>query len=230
MRRRRPDWHKMTYPKARRRPRRFRRYLPNAREMRHAVGCAVVLVAAWWLWDRAGIGPTLFTNSANWDMWKPGQSTYAASSKTLAGRARVIDGDTIEIHGQHIRLLDVDAPESKQTCTYDDGTEWRCGQQAALKLADWIDGRHVTCRSEKLDQFGRHLANCSVGGDNLSQWLAINGWAVPFRTCGCEAVRAASWGAELNERGIWSGSFIMPWEWRKANKLTRQLTLPLAER
>jgi endonuclease YncB( thermonuclease family) len=176
-----------------------------------------VLVAAWWLWELAGIGPSLFTSPPDWALWKPGQGASAASPEALAGRASVIDGDTIEIHGVRIRLLDIDAPESKQTCTRSDGTEWRCGQQAALELVDWIGERHVTCRSEKLDKYGRHLANCSVGGDNLSQWLAMNGWAVPYRDCGCEVVRAASWGAELDKRGIWSGTFIMPWEWRKAN-------------
>jgi endonuclease YncB( thermonuclease family) len=32
----------------------------------------------------------------------------------LAGPASVIDGDTIEVHGQRIRLHGIDAPESRQ--------------------------------------------------------------------------------------------------------------------
>ena len=38
-----------------------------------------------------------------------------ANAETIAGRATVIDGDTLEIHGERIRILDIDAPESRQT-------------------------------------------------------------------------------------------------------------------
>jgi len=144
-------------------------------------------------------------------------ASSAASANTLTGRASVIDADTLDIHGARIRILDIDAPESRQTCTAADGAEWRCGQQAALALSDWIAARVVTCESDKLDRYKRHLARCAVDGQDVATWLAENGWAVPYRECKCEAVRGASLVAEQARRGIWAGSFDMPWDWRKAN-------------
>ncbi len=37
----------------------------------------------------------------------------------VAGVASVIDGDTIEVHGQRIRIHGIDAPESRQLCRLD---------------------------------------------------------------------------------------------------------------
>lgn len=39
----------------------------------------------------------------------------------ITGVATVIDGDTLEMHGQRIRLHAIDAAESSQTCLVDAG-------------------------------------------------------------------------------------------------------------
>ncbi|TIX83588.1 MAG: thermonuclease family protein, partial [Mesorhizobium sp.] len=45
----------------------------------------------------------------------------------IAGHASVVDGDTIEIHGERIRFNGVDAPESSQLCLDVKGKKYRCG-------------------------------------------------------------------------------------------------------
>jgi endonuclease YncB( thermonuclease family) len=144
-------------------------------------------------------------------------SASSAHAETIAGRASIIDADTLEVHGQRIRILDIDAPESRQTCTDQDGKPWRCGQEAALALADWIGQKPVTCETTKKDRYKRWLARCKVGAEDLANWLAGRGWAVPYRNCTCKNVRNASEFAREQRAGIWSGTFTLPWDWRKAN-------------
>ncbi len=55
----------------------------------------------------------------------------------IVGRASVIDGDTIEIHGLRIRLHGVDAPEKGQPCFDAANQPYRCGQKAAMALDEF---------------------------------------------------------------------------------------------
>ena len=131
----------------------------------------------------------------------------------LAGQASVIDGDTIEIHGQRIRLFGIDAPESGQTCE-SSGLAYRCGQIAALALADFLIEKTVSCYDKGRDRYGRMIAICYVRGQDLSAWIVEQGWAMAFRRYS-DAYVGQEQAAEDAERGIWRGKFVPPWDWRK---------------
>ena len=63
----------------------------------------------------------------------------------------------IEIRGQRIRLYGIDSPESAQLCQAGQ-KPYRCGQQAALALADRIGERTVHCQERDTDRYGRVVA------------------------------------------------------------------------
>jgi endonuclease YncB( thermonuclease family) len=131
----------------------------------------------------------------------------------IIGVASVVDGDTIEIHGQRIRLFGIDAPESSQLCVRPTGERWRCGQRASFALADRIGRATVSCQPHDLDRYGRVVAVCFRGNEDLNRWMVANGWAVAFRRYSLDYVpdEAAARRSQVN---IWSGAFDMPWDWR----------------
>lgn len=131
----------------------------------------------------------------------------------IVGVASVIDGDTIEIRGQRIRLHGIDAPESGQTCIRRSGQSWPCGQQAALALADKVGRATISCEGQGTDRYQRVIAVCSKGTEDLNRWMVAQGLAVAYRRFSHDYVDAEE-GAHRAGRGMWSGTFEMPWDWR----------------
>jgi len=140
-------------------------------------------------------------------------ATLASAQENITGIASVIDGDTIEIHGQRIRLHGIDAPESRQLCTRPSGERWRCGQQASLALSDRIGRATVRCQPRDRDRYGRIVAVCFKGNEDLNRWMVANGWAVAYRRYSVDYI-ADEDTARRSRINIWSGDFDLPWDWR----------------
>jgi endonuclease YncB( thermonuclease family) len=139
-----------------------------------------------------------------------------AAHADVGGRASVIDGDTLEVHGERVRLFGIDAPESRQLCTVA-GQPYRCGQQAALALADYLAQRTVRSEERDRDRYGRIVAVCFVGEEDVQAWLVEQGWALAFRRYSTDYVGEED-AARAARRGIWRGTFEAPWEWRAARR------------
>jgi endonuclease YncB( thermonuclease family) len=137
-----------------------------------------------------------------------------AAAGDLTGQATVIDGDTLEIHGQRIRMVGIDAPESRQLCTGPGGVEYRCGRDAAFALAERIGRGTVICNGKEHDRYKRLLAVCSAGGTDLSAWMVEQGYAVAYRRYSTAYVDEED-RARTEARRLWAGRFEMPWDWRK---------------
>lgn len=137
-----------------------------------------------------------------------------ALADQFVGQASVIDGDTLEIHGTRIRLWGVDAPESSQLCRGEDSLRYRCGAQAANTIDAFIAHRPVNCIPVSLDQYGRTVATCSVGGEDLGEWLVLHGLALDWPQYSKGRYGGAQHNAKRAGRGIWKGSYVEPWLYR----------------
>ncbi len=135
----------------------------------------------------------------------------------VAGTASVIDGDTIEVHGQRIRLHGIDAPESRQLCRLD-SRPGQCGKDAANALAEKIARRPVTCEDLGRDRYKRIIGRCAVAGEDMGAWMVSQGWALAYRRYSRDYVDEEA-DAQAARRGIWAGEFVKPWEWRRGKRL-----------
>lgn len=93
----------------------------------------------------------------------------------------MVDGDTIEIHGQRFRLHGIDAPESSQPCRNAEGNGYRCGQLAANELDTLIRGSSVECWTQDVNRYRRLVSVCKLGNIDINAWMVEQGLAVAYR-------------------------------------------------
>lgn len=141
-------------------------------------------------------------------------SAHALAADNLTGQASIIDGDTLEIHGNRIRLWGIDAPESSQLCRGQDSLQYGCGAQAANDLDKFVAGRPASCIPISLDQYGRTVATCSVDGADLGEWLVRNGLALDWPQYSKGRFGKIQHEAEQAGRGMWAGNYVEPWLYR----------------
>lgn len=129
------------------------------------------------------------------------------------GPARVIDGDTLDLARDRVRIYGIDAPEAGQTCG--DTEIWPCGSQATAALAAWIGDRSVSCTEIERDRYQRAVATCDVGGEDVGLWMIRNGWAVEYREYSDGRYAEAERAAAAARVGMHQGQFTRPSDWRR---------------
>lgn len=144
-----------------------------------------------------------------------------SAAQVLAGKARIVSGDVIEIDRRRIRLFGIAAPLPRQTCTAQ-GAPWACGQNATFALSAIVERQWVHCQSKGSDAKGRVVAICRLAGDNgpdIGAAMVRQGWALADRSQS-EIYIADEDRARIARSGIWVGKFKAPW------KLTPQRQRP----
>jgi endonuclease YncB( thermonuclease family) len=131
-------------------------------------------------------------------------------AESWIGRAHVVDGDTIRMGDVRLKLIDIDAFESSQTCTRD-GQSYPCGFEATLQLEDLIHGQSVRCEGSRRDQYRRPLVHCFLDGVDLGGAMVARGWAVAEYSRQYHREEESAHEAHL---GAWAGEFERPIQYR----------------
>jgi endonuclease YncB( thermonuclease family) len=90
----------------------------------------------------------------------------------------VVSAGVIKAGGRDIELAGVAAPDFDATCG-EGAAAWPCGRMARAALRQFIRGRAIECAVPPGADEIPSVGSCSVGGENLSEWLVSKGWARP---------------------------------------------------
>ena len=153
-------------------------------------------------------------------------NSIGSNPASIAGIASVVDGDTIEIHGQHIRFDGVDAPERAQRCGDASGVDYPCGRRSAGALSAFVAASGpVRCTFVEWDRYHRFVGDCRrADGASVAAWMVEHGQALDWPRYSHGAYAAQQAKAEAEKVGLWAGAFQAPWDWRAAHANNAQST------
>ncbi len=135
-----------------------------------------------------------------------------------SAQVKVRDGDTLTMMGKDVRLYGIDAPEYKQICQNIAGKNWPCGDVAREKLVAIIGNSEVVCLPKAVDKYNRTIATCSTSTVPDIALALVEAGLASNGVDGGEGPYAVSESlAQVEKMGVWSGEFMTPAEWRRAN-------------
>ena len=150
-----------------------------------------------------------------------------SEEKVIYGFVKVIDGDSIKIGKESIRLQGIDAPEVKQVCKKKNDKPYMCGLIAKDALENYIEfakvksgERLVYCYYSERDRYKRIIGKCFLGKESffyLNEAMVLKGHAVAYTRYSKDYIEAENT-AKAEGRGIWQGKFDLPEDWRRKNK------------
>ena len=131
----------------------------------------------------------------------------ASVSPTFAGNVTIIDGDTIAVGHERIRILSIDTPETfRSRCE----NELVLGLRAKERLRELLDSGDIRIERDGQDRYRRTLANVFAGDIDVGETLIREGYALryePGRVAKLRRLRA--WcgpDATLEEGSRWTGN------------------------
>lgn len=145
-------------------------------------------------------------------------SLTIAAPRVVSGPVVVTDGDSLRVANHKIRIHGIDAPEARQTCRDETDTEWDCGAMATAFAKQNFAGKSAECAVQDVDRYGRLVARCEIGGDDVGAAMVANGWAVAYQRY-TKAYVSSEQRAKSARLGIHRGTFVPPENWRRGVRL-----------
>jgi len=140
---------------------------------------------------------------------------WLAVGIALAVADEVVDGNTLVVEGQPMRLFGVDAFELQQTCLDRSGEPWHCGVAAKAALAELVEDQAIACTVIDDAADDAYLARCTVRDEvDLGAYLVRAGLALADRDVADDYVPLEQ-SAKAAAAGAWGGTFVPPWVWRE---------------
>ena len=129
--------------------------------------------------------------------------TNSSEKNITKGKARIVDGDTIENNKEKIRFGGINSPERKEI-----------GYRLAKdKLVEKIANNIVTCTREKIkDKYQRTVAECFINGESLSSFMVKNGYACDYMYYSKGKYAKEQKYAKINKLGVWKMKYNTSWE------------------
>jgi endonuclease YncB( thermonuclease family) len=138
---------------------------------------------------------------------------------SFSGYGYAIDGDSLKIAGNEVRLLEIDAPEYQQTCFDTNNLEYNCGQIAKKYTQNLIKNKQVDCYYFTTDMYKRYLAKCFIGELEINKELIRSGMAIIYSyNQASEEMIELEQQAKTAKIGIWQGIFQNPKDYRRFHK------------
>ena len=126
-----------------------------------------------------------------------GGTTISAATETVDGqRIVIIDGDTIDVRGERIRILNIDAPESfRSRCE----VELKLALRTKERLGELLRAGPVEVDREGRDRYRRTLATLSTREGDVGKIIVRERLALPWQD-----------GREAKERRLkaWCGPWV----------------------
>jgi endonuclease YncB( thermonuclease family) len=148
--------------------------------------------------------------------WLATLATLTVCAAEMSGAAHVIDGDSLRIGQQEMRLQGIDAPEGRQHCKVK-GRDWLCGRAAAETLGFLLTNTEIRCTWSETDRYQRALVTCFRDDTNINAMMVEVGMALAYRRHSLAYIDQEEI-ARAGERGIWDSEFIAPWDWRQQDR------------